>query len=42
MWHVAFTGEMRNAYRILLRELELKNNLVNLDVDGRKILRCIL
>jgi hypothetical protein len=37
MWHVAFTGEMRNAYRILVRELELKNILVNLDVGTDKV-----
>lgn len=35
-------GEKRNAYRRVARKPEGTNNLEDLDVDGKTILKCIL
>ena len=34
-------GERNSVYRVLVREPEGKNHLIDQDVDGRMILRCI-
>jgi hypothetical protein len=34
--HVACMGEMRNAYKILVGELERKNHSEDLGIDGRR------
>jgi hypothetical protein len=40
--HVECMGEMRNAYKILVRKPEWKNHLEDLDTDGKIILKCML
>lgn len=40
--HVAYMGEMRNAYGILMGKEEGQRPLQNLDVEGRKIFNRIL
>jgi uncharacterized protein (UPF0128 family) len=40
--HVARMEEKRNAYRVMVWKLEGSNNLENLSVDGRIILKLIL
>jgi hypothetical protein len=40
--HVAFVGEMRNAYKILVGKTERKRPLVRLGIDGRIILKWTL
>jgi hypothetical protein len=37
--HVARGGKMRNAYRILVRNVDVRDHLGDLDVDGRIILK---
>jgi len=41
MGHVAYRGERRGAYRILVRKPEGKNHLEDPGVDGKIILRRI-
>jgi hypothetical protein len=40
--YVTHMGEMRNAYKILVRKPEWKRQLRGLDIDGRTILKWIL
>jgi hypothetical protein len=40
--NVACMMEMRNAYKIFIRNPQGKNHLGDLGVDGRIILKCIL
>jgi hypothetical protein len=40
--HIARTGETRNAYKILAKNLKGKDYLGDIDVDGRIILKRIL
>jgi hypothetical protein len=35
VWNVASTGEMRNAFQILVRQSQRKRPLEDLGVDGR-------
>jgi 16S rRNA G1207 methylase RsmC len=37
--HVAFAGEMRNSYTVLVINLHGRRNLEDLDVDSRIILK---
>jgi hypothetical protein len=38
--HAAHIGQMRNAYKIIVSELKRKNDLIDLEVDWRVILKC--
>jgi hypothetical protein len=40
--HVGCMGKMRNAYRILVRKPKRNNQLEDLGVNGRAMLRCFL
>lgn len=40
--YVARTGDIRNYYKILVEILKVRDNLEDLDVDGKVILRIYL